>query len=779
MTTTPLTAARIREVRLANDDLFWRYPNVVAVGEGYFKSPTGDWMNIIGIIVHVSERVSPTSIPAADRITDIIDGVPVQIRVDDGEYGHMMGEVNEEHRPLKSGILVTSVRRVVDEDDTDVTGATVSFVPVDAPGTLTGVATSTFDNTRVVMTAAHVMAPDGSLNPTGDEEMYQETIDKDLLPIRSLPEFVAGYTPTETKKIGTNVNWSTRSLEATNVADLAICDLVDNMPSQFMLHGDPHLPGRMIVPGVVEPFCDPANPDNCMKLTMIGARNGEGTVKVREVNQIRTVDGVRYMGLVQLDAKDRAVQGGDSGGACFVKVGDNKYKMCCIVTIADKGRGHEAYAFPASLAQRYFSIKFGHEPPVANAGDAQDVLKGTPVTLTGAVIYGDGDSHTYEWTQVDLHDKVTLERANTLSPGFTAPNRSPITLKFRLTVTDNYWAYDYDEVEIKVGPDVPGPAPTPRPPGNAAPPVTTTPPANRLPVANAGIDQTVATHVVVTLDGSGSRDPDTGDTLTYAWKQVQQGSEPWITTLLNTTSAVTTFISPTGPASLTLHLTVTDNHGATGTDTVSITVFAPPTPWTDTGNIRGSGASREKEQTRTGPLGQTETQWVSDPEPVIWSRWSRTGSTRGCGPTNAYEESRTSNYGDTNTRWISDPEAETWGNWTNTGRFMGSCDSREAQQTRTSNCNNTQTQWVVDPEPIIWGPWTRTGLTRGRCSNREAQESSVSNCAGTQTRWFSDPEPETWDSWTDTGRTQIIDAFTSFKEQQRISSCDNTETRWV
>jgi hypothetical protein len=43
--------------------------------------------------------------------------------------------------------------------------------------------------------------------------------------------------------------------------------------------------------------------------------------------------------------------------------------------------------------------------------------------------------------------------------------------------------------------------------------------SNRAPVAKAGANQSVSTGAVVTLDGSGSSDPD-GDTLTYAWTQV-------------------------------------------------------------------------------------------------------------------------------------------------------------------------------------------------------------------------------------------------------------------
>ena len=39
------------------------------------------------------------------------------------------------------------------------------------------------------------------------------------------------------------------------------------------------------------------------------------------------------------------------------------------------------------------------------------------------------------------------------------------------------------------------------------------------PVSEAGPAQTVNPFVEVTLDGTGSSDPDVGDTLTYAWTQ--------------------------------------------------------------------------------------------------------------------------------------------------------------------------------------------------------------------------------------------------------------------
>ncbi len=259
---------------------------------------------------------------------------------------------------------------------------------------------------------------------------------------------------------------------------------------------------------------------------------------------------------------------------------------------------------------------------------------------------------------------------------------------------------------------------------------------NRAPTANAGPDQRATVGTRFTLDGSDSSDPD-DDTLTYAWTQ---GMGPKVSLSgANTSSA--SFIVPSTSGPITFSLMVTDPDGLSDTDLVTLTAVSTPPPppvtsWQDTGNTRGCGPTKEKEQSRTSG-GSRQTRWVSDPEPEIWGPWSRTSATR------------------------------------------GSCSSRQAQETRTSNCANTQTQWVSDPEPEIWGPWSRTGSTQGSCSSRQAQETRTSNCANTQTQWVSDPEPETWGSWSDTGRTETIDAYTWFREQQRTSNCGNTETRWV
>ena len=62
---------------------------------------------------------------------------------------------------------------------------------------------------------------------------------------------------------------------------------------------------------------------------------------------------------------------------------------------------------------------------------------------------------------------------------------------------------------------------------------------NLAPIANAGADSNVQTQDAVTLDGSGSRDPD-NNPLTYAWSQVAGPN----VTLSNPTAVKSTFIPP-------------------------------------------------------------------------------------------------------------------------------------------------------------------------------------------------------------------------------------------
>lgn len=95
--------------------------------------------------------------------------------------------------------------------------------------------------------------------------------------------------------------------------------------------------------------------------------------------------------------------------------------------------------------------------------------------------------------------------------------------------------------------------------------------ANVAPIASAGSNQTVTTGATVTLDGTGSSDPD-GPSVTYAWTQTAGTA----VSLSSTTAAKPTFTAPSAAGTLTFSLTVTDTGGASSSaSSVTVTVNAP------------------------------------------------------------------------------------------------------------------------------------------------------------------------------------------------------------
>lgn len=97
--------------------------------------------------------------------------------------------------------------------------------------------------------------------------------------------------------------------------------------------------------------------------------------------------------------------------------------------------------------------------------------------------------------------------------------------------------------------------------------MTFTTPANDPPVANAGTDQSVAPGAPVTLNGSGSSDPN-NDSLTYSWTQIDGEA-----VVLDDSSAVSpTFTAPAVTGTLTFRLTVTDTGDLSDSDEVTITI---------------------------------------------------------------------------------------------------------------------------------------------------------------------------------------------------------------
>jgi PKD repeat protein/glucose/arabinose dehydrogenase len=102
-------------------------------------------------------------------------------------------------------------------------------------------------------------------------------------------------------------------------------------------------------------------------------------------------------------------------------------------------------------------------------------------------------------------------------------------------------------------------------------------PTNQPPIASAtGTPTSGNAPLTVSFDGSGSSDPDPGDTITYSWDLNGDG-------VYGDSTAVAPSFTYTTPGTYSVRLRVTDNHGSSGTSQpVTISVNnTPPVPVID------------------------------------------------------------------------------------------------------------------------------------------------------------------------------------------------------
>lgn len=187
-------------------------------------------------------------------------------------------------------------------------------------------------------------------------------------------------------------------------------------------------------------------------------------------------------------------------------------------------------------------------PPVAEAGP--DITLSIPTdstTLNGSGSFDKTSSPlTYSWRKVSGPGQYAFNDSTLVSP--LVRHLTGGVYIFELTVTDSSGLTGLDSVTVTVKPHLP-------------------------PIAAAGPGHSISLVLPassVQLDGSGSSDPD-GTIVSYRWSEV---SGPVVFSISDST-AIKPTISNLAKGVYVVALKVTDNLGATGSDTLTITVYPP------------------------------------------------------------------------------------------------------------------------------------------------------------------------------------------------------------
>ena len=353
-----------------------------------------------------------------------------------------MSGTGSRHRPLQSGVHIKS--RVEQGSQTRFTN-----------GTLAGLALRS-GSKKVLVTSLHVMAgltANKKLrNPTGSENMFQ------------------GGESMSQHKVGDLLDWQpvTSGPDELMEIDAAVCDLDDGItdPSDpdaldalYTLHDLPH-GTRSVLAGTIEPSTD-------LPVIVHGART-QVTGHISDIEEEEQYAGPYFKKLIYIDLDADSV-GGNSGAPLLTEVEPGVYKMVGIFMGTRGGSRRNGVACPASAVERILNVKFGHQKPVANAGNPQQAHVGDLVMLDGSGSDPDnrGDV-TFRWKQVFSppslvlsEDPVDLSDETAMEPTFV-PTKGG-NLEFELTVTDVDGLSNSDTVTIQVNnPQSRTPAPTSR-----------------------------------------------------------------------------------------------------------------------------------------------------------------------------------------------------------------------------------------------------------------------------------------------------------------------------
>lgn len=251
-----------------------------------------------------------------------------------------------------------------------------------------------------------------------------------------------------------------------------------------------------------------------------------------------------------------------------------------------------------AAGNRLSRIAGANQAPVADAGPDQTVDVGANVVLDGSRSRDPDQGPlplAYTWSQSG-GPGITLANASTTTPGFTPLAAG--TYVFALTVYDGLTNSMSDTVTITVN---------------------TVSAGNQAPLANAGTDQSVSANTKVTLNGSGSSDPDQGPSpLAYNW--VQTGGPN--VTLANAATATPDF-TPLAASTYVFKLVVNDGLADSLDDTVTITVN--PVSAQNQSPIADAGADQTVSSGANVTLdGQGSSDPDQGPAPIAYS-WTQTG----------------------------------------------------------------------------------------------------------------------------------------------------------
>ena len=197
------------------------------------------------------------------------------------------------------------------------------------------------------------------------------------------------------------------------------------------------------------------------------------------------------------------------------------------------------------------TVTTGNTPPVANAGSNQQVNVNSLVQLNGSGSTDvNGNPLTYVWTLNTTQapgSRAVLSNPTSVNPTFTAD--VPGTYVAQLIVNDGF---------------------------SSSRPATVTVSTNAVqaPTANAGSPQTVAPGATVTLNGSGSTDPQ-GLPLTYSWSLITRPTGS------NASLSASNIVNPTFvtdlPGTYVAQLTV-NNGFLSSTTPATVTIATVNTP---------------------------------------------------------------------------------------------------------------------------------------------------------------------------------------------------------